>query len=158
MRRLQPTGHGVFSHCAVERAHEQLLSVLFSELLRRGGAGDAATRPGERQRVVRRAEEFIAGNGEPSVRIDDLCIAASTSLSRLERAFREAFGVNPRRYLMLRRLAAVRRELLRGDPDASVTQIATHWGFFHLGRFSQEYRLHYAEQPSETLRARRRRA
>jgi len=149
---------GHFGDADVVQAHEQLLSAMFSEMLRRGGAGDASMSlsPGERQRVVRRAEAFVESTGEPSVRIDDLCVAASTSLSRLERAFRETFGVGPRRYLTLRRLAAVRRELLRGEPDSSVTAIATQWGFFHLGRFSQEYRLLYAEQPSDTLRARRR--
>jgi AraC family ethanolamine operon transcriptional activator len=56
---------------------------------------------------------------------------------------------------MLRRLAAVRRELLRGDPQASITDVATRWGFFHLGRFSQEYREHFAELPSQTLRSQR---
>ena len=77
-----------------------------------------------------------------------------TSLSRLERAFREVFGVSPHRLLMLRRLAAVRRELLRADAGTSVTDVATRWGFFHLGRFSQEYRLMYGERPSQTLSAR----
>jgi AraC family transcriptional regulator, ethanolamine operon transcriptional activator len=157
---ISPAAAALFGDADIAQAHEQLLAALVDELLERGAAGSAATSlsPGERQRVVRRAEEFLASHGEPSVRIDDLCIAANTSLSRLERAFREAFGVGPRRYLTLRRLAAVRRELLRGDPDASVTAVATNWGFFHLGRFAQEYRLLYAESPSETLRTHRRSA
>lgn len=146
-----------FGAADVERAHDELLSVLLSELARRGGKGDsgASLRPGERWRVIRRAEEYLESTGEASVRIDDLCVAACTSLSRLERAFREAFGVSPRRFLMLRRLAAVRGELLKGDAQTSITEVATRWGFFHLGRFSQEYRLHYGERPSETSSARR---
>jgi transcriptional regulator GlxA family with amidase domain len=43
-----------------------------------------------------------------------------------------------------------RRELLTGA--ASVTDVATRWGFFHLGRFSQEYGQLYGERPSQTLR------
>jgi len=43
-----------------------------------------------------------------AVRIDDLCVAACTSLSRLERALRESFGVSPRRFFTMRRLAEVR--------------------------------------------------
>jgi AraC family transcriptional regulator, ethanolamine operon transcriptional activator len=146
-----------FGATDVERAHDELLSVLLSELVRRGGKGDsgASLRPGERWRVIRRAEEYLESTSEASVRIDDLCVAACTSLSRLERAFREAFGVSPRRFLMLRRLAAVRGELLKGNSQSSVTDVATRWGFFHLGRFSQEYRLHYGERPSETSSARR---
>lgn len=138
----------------IDQAHNELLSVLLSELVQRGGAGDVGVSisPGERWRVIRRAEEFLEGNESPAVRIDDLCVAACTSLSRLERAFRESFGVSPRRFLTMRRLAAVRSELLRGVADASVTEIATRWGFFHLGQFSKEYRALYAERPSDTLR------
>lgn len=73
--------------------------------------------------------------------------------ARLERAFRETFGVSPRRYLTLLRLAAVRRELLRHEAGASVTQVATRWGFFHLGRFGQDYKAQFGESPSQTLRA-----
>jgi len=45
-----------------------------------------------------------------------------------------------------------RRDLLDADPaQASVTDIAARWGFFHLGRFSQAYRAMYQELPSQTL-------
>lgn len=141
----------------ISQAHNELLSVLLSELVCRGGASDAGVpiSPGERWRVIRRAEEFLEGNDSLAVRIDDLCVAACTSLSRLERAFRESFGVSPRRFITMRRLGEVRSELLRGVADASVTEIATRWGFFHLGQFSKEYRALYAERPSDTLRAAR---
>lgn len=152
--QAQPAG---FDDAAITIAHDELLASLIGELARRAGASDtgASLSPGERWRVIRRAEAYLDACAEPSVRIDDLCVAACTSLSRLERAFRETFGVSPRRYLMLRRLAAVRRELLRGEPRTSITEVATRWGFFHLGRFSKEYREHFSEQPSQTLRNQR---
>lgn len=155
---LAPPGEATgLGDAEIHQAHNELLSVLLSELMRRGGASDAGVpiSPGERWRVIRRAEEFLESNHSPAVRIDDLCVAACTSLSRLERAFRESFGVSPRRFLAMRRLAAVRSELLRGVTDATVTEIATRWGFFHLGQFSKEYRALYAERPSDTLRASR---
>jgi transcriptional regulator GlxA family with amidase domain len=34
----------------------------------------------------------------------------------------------------------------------SVTDVATRWGFFHLGRFAQAYGQLYGERPSQTLR------
>lgn len=146
-----------FDDDAIVRAHDELLAALFCELAGRGGANDtgAALSPGERWRVIRRAEEHVAACAEAPVRIDDLCVAACTSMSRLERAFRETFGLSPRRYLMLRRLAGVRGELLRAAPQTSITEVAMRWGFFHLGRFSQEYRQHFSEQPSQTLRNQR---
>ena len=31
------------------------------------------------------------------------------------------------------------------------SEIASRWGFSHLGRFAVEYRLRFGEDPSETL-------
>ncbi|MBI5255903.1 MAG: helix-turn-helix transcriptional regulator [Burkholderiales bacterium] len=136
------------------QAHDELLSTLLGELLQRGGTGARAGRvldPGERWRLVRRVEDHLATLADPTVRIDALCLAAGTSLSTLERAFREVFGVGPRRYLTMRRLAAARRELLRAAPGTTVTRVAMRWGFLHLGRFAQDYRHQFGEQPSRTL-------
>ncbi|HEY2979353.1 MAG TPA: helix-turn-helix domain-containing protein [Burkholderiaceae bacterium] len=147
-------GQALVGDAQIQLAHDDLLAALLGELTDRSSkTGGPPMGPGERWRVVRRAEDYLEGHRDASVRIDDLCAAACTSLSRLERAFREVFGVSPHRLLVLRRLAAVRRELLRADARTSVTDVATRWGFFHLGRFSQDYRLLYGERPSQTLSA-----
>jgi len=140
----------------VQAAQEQLFSLLFSEWeRRRAHIGLTADKldPGERLRVLRRAEAYIESRSGVNCRVDEMCVAACTSLSTLERVFREVYGVAPRRYLALRRLAGVRNELLNGDPGQSVTEIATRWGFFHLGRFAQEYSQLYHERPSQTKAA-----
>jgi AraC family ethanolamine operon transcriptional activator len=159
--RLAPTG---MSSPAVgvdpAQCHEQMLTTLLGEWERRrsarGGHARPALQPSERWRVVRRAEAYLEANPEATVRIDNLCREACTSVSTLERVFREVFGVAPRQYLALRRLAGARNDLLNGDPSASVTEVASRWGFCHLGRFAQEYGRLYHERPSETrLRAAR---
>jgi AraC-like DNA-binding protein len=62
-------------------------------------------------------------------------------------------GVGPVRYLWLRRMHLARQALLHGDPASdSVTEIATTYGFWELGRFSVEYRTLFGESPSGTLR------
>jgi AraC family transcriptional regulator, ethanolamine operon transcriptional activator len=155
---LSPVSSGsIYDDAAVELAHGELVDELLALLAHRMSTGDAgvALSSSERWRVVRRAEAYLESQANPAVRIDELCGAAATSLSRLERAFRETFGMSPHRYLTLRRLAAVRRELLRGGAEISITEVATRWGFFHLGRFSQEYRTHFGEVPSRTLKMRR---
>jgi AraC family transcriptional regulator, ethanolamine operon transcriptional activator len=133
--------------------HEQLLGALTSAWM--VGAGrephHETLSSRERWRVVQRAESYIASCSDPTVRLDEVCLAAGTSLSRLERAFREVYGHGPRRTLTLRRMAAVRRELLQGQPGTSVTEVATRWGFSHLGRFAQDYASLYQERPSATL-------
>jgi AraC-like DNA-binding protein len=65
--------------------------------------------------------------------------------------------VPPARYLRLRRLNAVRRELLRAKPGTvRVTDTAMRWGFWELGRFAREYRALFGELPSETVASRKR--
>jgi AraC family ethanolamine operon transcriptional activator len=137
----------------VQAAQEQLFAAMVCDWERRRACSSSAAdrlQPGERWRVLRRAEAYLEANADATLRIDNLCAAACTSVATLERSFREVLGLTPRRYLTLRRLARVRSELLNGDPGESITDVAMRWGFFHLGRFAQEYGQLYHERPSQT--------
>jgi TolB-like protein len=52
-------------------------------------------------------------------------------------------------------LERVRRELLRAQAEASITEIAVRCGVNHLGRFAIAYRRRYGESPSVTLQRRK---
>jgi AraC-like DNA-binding protein len=53
------------------------------------------------------------------------------------------------RYLRLRRLWLVRRQLLAGAD--SVKACALAFGFWHMGDFSHSYRVQFGETPSQTM-------
>ena len=138
----------------VEWAQEELLAA-FAEALAGADVPDRQRpRPSgaERLRIVRAVESYLESHLGETLRIDDLCSTVGTNLHTLERAFAEVQGISPKRFLTFRRLALARKDLLRAAPGStSVTDVATHWGFFHLSRFAAEYKALFHESPSETL-------
>lgn len=82
-----------------------------------------------------------------------LATNAGVSQRTLCTVFQESFHMGPARYLKLRMLNLVRKALQDADSSvATVTQIATRFGVWELGRFAQDYRALFDESPSETLR------
>jgi AraC family transcriptional regulator, ethanolamine operon transcriptional activator len=107
---------------------------------------------GGRQRLVRKADEYLRANPARPIYADDLCTAVDASATCVHQAFHLTFGISPQRYLKMRRMAMVRAELLSPTgPWHSVKAAALSCGFWHLGQFAHEYRFLYAESPSETL-------
>jgi transcriptional regulator GlxA family with amidase domain len=106
--------------------------------------------------AVRRVEEYIESHlGEP-IALASLAEVAGISGSALEKAFRRHRGESPMKMLRRIRLERAHESLRSAPPDATVTRIATTFGFTHLGRFSVEYRKRFGESPSDTLRSARR--
>ena len=71
----------------------------------------------------------------------------------LQRGFRELMGVSPKEYLLARRLSGVHRTLRHAHPARTrVADVANEWGFWHMGQLAADYRRHFGQKPSETLR------
>ena len=105
-------------------------------------------------RTISRAREFIESNLHRPINIRHVSDHAVASVSKLERTFRRELRVTPSRYVLARRLSAVNRDLKSIEPGHSkISDLAMHYGFTHLGRFSAAYRAQFGELPSETLQA-----
>jgi len=103
-------------------------------------------------RIIARFEDFLAARRYEPVYVSEICHAISVSERTLRACCHEHLGMGPARYLWLRRMDLARRTLLRADPQAAtVTEVATKYGFWELGRFSVEYRALFGESPSASL-------
>ena len=111
------------------------------------------TRPGNRRRVLGRALDVIDAHAREAISVAELCRLSATSERTLDRAFRDEFGLSPKRYLQRIRLQGARRQLLRAEPDNRVRDVALDWGFWHMSQFARDYRREFGELPSETLGA-----
>lgn len=102
-------------------------------------------------RHVKAAEEYMRAHPEQALTVESLAQEVGVSGRTLFEGFRKFLGVSPMRYLRDLRMDCARRDLLDPAKPRSVTAIATHWGFYQLGRFACEYRRRFDEQPHETM-------
>jgi len=109
--------------------------------------------------LIARANEFLRAHPAEVLAPAHLCHALGISDRAVRRLFMEHFGMSVGRYLRIRRLNNVHRELRdRTRPAENVTRVAMKHGFFDLGRFAAQYHRVFGELPSRTLVARRRAA
>lgn len=108
-------------------------------------------------RAVKRAIDYMEAHIEEPITLVDVVGASGISGRTLFKHFKEYRGVSPMRYLRAARFERARDELRRSEPEATVMDVATRWGFEHMGRFAVEYRRRFGESPSQTLGKRRHR-
>ena len=103
--------------------------------------------------AVRRALSYQEDNAHLPITVVEIAEASRLSVRGLQQAFRDHLQTTPMARLRAIRLERVRAELVVSDPSrgATVSAIATAWGFAHLGRFAQQYREVYGESPRRTL-------
>jgi AraC-like DNA-binding protein len=122
-----------------------MLMTIPSQLTRDLGREPAHTRRSRIREIV----DYIDDRPDSQVTTADLAAMAGMSMRALQSGFQDVVGMSPMAYLRGVRLDRVRTELAAG---VSVTDAATRWGFFHLGRFARRYRERFGVLPSDTAR------
>ena len=150
---LAETAPDILAKPEVARAMEQALAEAMVASVALEDAADIRSAPHHHWAVMRRLEEFLEANLDKTIYLQELCKAAAVPYSTLRNYCQEQLGTSPKRYLWLRRMHLARRALHMADPAAAtVTDIATAYGFWELGRFSVAYRAMFGELPSASLR------
>ena len=102
--------------------------------------------------LLGRFRTLLDANMDRALYLPEVCAALGISQRTLTHVCQEYLGMAAKKYFWLRRMHMARRALLTADPaSATVTEIATHYGFWELGRFSVHYRALFGEKPSVTL-------
>jgi len=105
------------------------------------GGGAGADSP-----ALNRMLEYIGGNLERELGLDQLCAAGNVSRAQVFRLFREHLGGTPHDYIFSRRMALARR-LLAGTP-LSVKEIAESCGFPNIEVFYRNFRKAVGRTPA----------
>jgi AraC-like DNA-binding protein len=102
-------------------------------------------------RHVRRVEAYIEANAHLPVTLEKLVEVSGVGATALFEGFRRFRRTTPMAALRDYRMLRAHDDLENPAAGASVTGIATNWGFYHLGRFAADYRKRFGVTPSEAL-------
>lgn len=108
--------------------------------------------PPAEPRYICLVEEYVEAHCQKPISSDRLATVAGVSVSALYAGFKRYRGITPLQFLKDVRLRRVRDALLTAPPGTTVKEIASKWGFQHLGRFSGDYARRFGETPSQTLK------
>ncbi|MFC4992387.1 helix-turn-helix domain-containing protein [Rubritalea tangerina] len=102
--------------------------------------------------AVDKVRECIAMS-KNHLNLQEMTAVSGVSARTLEYAFREQYQMGPKAYFKRFRLHQVRRELcaMRGE-RRNISEVASEWGFNHMGQFAADYRKLFLELPSQTVR------
>jgi len=130
----------------------RLFSILL-EVFRSLGTPRSVHQPVSDRRVFENIVDLVNSRAASQLRVVDLCTSGHISERTLHNLFRKGFGLTPKAYVKGQRLFKVHRDLWHASSSrTSVTAIANHWGFWHMGQFAADYRKMFGELPSETLK------
>lgn len=102
--------------------------------------------------AVRACEMYMHEHVDATLTLLDLSDVSGMRSRSLINAFEAITGFSPMDYLKRLRLSGVRRALQRADkPRTRIIDVATDWGFWHMGHFTTDYRAMFGETPSRTL-------
>jgi AraC-like DNA-binding protein len=105
-----------------------------------------------RRRHIREAINFMEEHAAEPITAADIARAACVGMRALQSGFRAELNMTPMSYLRHLRLDRARADLLASSGEVSVSRVASRWGFTHLGRFAEQYKMKFGELPSEAAR------
>jgi AraC-like DNA-binding protein len=127
----------ILAHPEASRGLEQVLIEAMVDCLAGREARKNSLAQGQHAIVMRRFRRVVDENPEHPLYIPEICKAIGVSSRTLQACCHEHLGMGPKHYLLLRRMQLARQTLRQASPDTeSVTETATRYGYWQLGRFA----------------------
>ena len=101
--------------------------------------------------IVRRATEYIDSQSRIDVGKGELLQHAFCSVRSLEYAFNSILGLSPKKYLKLRRMHLIKKELKHAKGKA-IKEVLDRHGVINQGRFSRDFHALFGVYPNDLAR------
>jgi AraC-like DNA-binding protein len=138
------------------KVQEHYVQIIASKMLSLMKNNVTRVAPGSCSAVFNLITDYIDRHLKHDIGCEELAQLAQMSERSLYELFERNVQTTPRQYIRQKKLKRI-NACLR-DVECLVrnlTELAMEFGFFHLGRFSEQYRKQFGELPSETLKRRR---
>jgi AraC-like DNA-binding protein len=143
----------ILHHPEAARGLEQAMIEAMFDCLAEPAARTVSPAWGMQSVILRRFRAALEANVDQPVYIPEICQTIGVAERTLRTHCRDHLGMSPKQYLLLRRMNLAHQALCTADPSkTTVTEIATRFGFWELGRFAVAYRAWCGESPSASLR------
>jgi len=108
-----------------------------------------------RNKAMKAAVEYFHQIPNETASFTQFCRTSGINERTLQRAFRDHYGVSPKAYAKALNLNKVYKNLLNSNPrSTTISEVAGNFGFWHMSQFASDYRRHFGELPSTTLKSR----
>ena len=107
---------------------------------------------GGHRKVINHLCDFIDHNIEHTLSLTELERVSGLSSRMLQKEFQKYFSCTPMQWVRQQRLSHARKMLNRPTSRMTVTQVAAACGYNNFSEFSRQYKQHFGELPSETLK------
>jgi len=104
----------------------------------------------KRLAIVKRAIEYIDSSSLLHISIPTILQHTFCSVRSLEYAFNNILGTSPKRYLILRRMHLIKKQLL-SNPEYKIKDIVSQYGIVNLGRFAHDFNTLFGEYPKNLM-------
>lgn len=139
--------------CAQEAARREVMDVVFRILMPVDPVPATPRHSRSHKEILSRALELLEVLDTQNVHVEDICQATCASERTVRNVFNEYLGMSPHRYLMIRRMHAIRKAIRHAGPAQTVTSICTRFGVWDVGRFASLYRQYFGALPAQSLKA-----
>jgi len=145
-----------FSNEKIEKSDKDFLEAeskiyeVLTKLLNKQTPVDSDLTSGEETALLIREQVYNHMDGKTTIK--SLSKQYSVSEKTLQNSFKSLFGFTPNKFLRYLKLNLVYHDLESAQlKKTTVLNIATKWGFIHMGHFSNYYTELFGENPSQTL-------
>jgi len=107
----------------------------------------------QRGRTLKLAIDYVKQTPHDQISMSQFCSDNDINIRSLQRAFIDQYGISPKSYAKAYHLNSIYKELLQSNTRTTrIADIASRHGFWHMSQFATDYRRHFGELPSETLK------